>query len=412
MASRRFLKVLDQETGPVTFQDLVEMIRAGRLTEDGLVRREIGSEWIRARDVIGLFPIARGQAAGPAPPEVEEEAESTPRPKPAATTAARVSKPPRKRQRWKAIGGLLVVLALAATCVLWATRRPRGVKPRTIKPPRTDEATLTAIRARRPTPPTIPGLPERVPQLVPGLEGIDPAFTPCLTPDLRTIVFSSIGDQGTGYDLYEATRGDSSRPFDKPRLIQACVSPATDARPTLSPDGLELIFRRTTHPPQLWRTTPESRSSEFPTPQRLALPEREIAGRTLGPPQLVDRFHLLVTATHHESQVCSILLAKRPSQSSAFGSLRRVRFYHPARVYFLAADRLRAYAGGAEGLLVASRKSEEDGFDEGTLIAPASVTGPVEDQIWVAPREDLIVYSSPGPGQKIGTSRKLWAIRF
>ena len=71
MASRWFYKAFDQELGPVSFQDLAEMVRAGTLTEDDRVRREFSEDWTRARDVIGLFRAAKAgpPAATPAEPE-------------------------------------------------------------------------------------------------------------------------------------------------------------------------------------------------------------------------------------------------------------------------------------------------------------------------------------------------------
>ena len=63
MASQWFCKVLGREVGPVGFPRLVEMVRAGTLTEGDPVRRQGASEWTRARHVIGLFRTAQHQAA-------------------------------------------------------------------------------------------------------------------------------------------------------------------------------------------------------------------------------------------------------------------------------------------------------------------------------------------------------------
>jgi hypothetical protein len=226
------------------------------------------------------------------------------------------------------------------------------------------------------------------------------------------IVFSAQGNPRTGWDLYEATRGSVFQPFGKPQLIKACVSPATDARPSLSADGLELIFLRTSRPSQHWRSTREATSKPFGKPQPVRLPEDDVAGWDLGPAQLVDRDHLLFTAYQNQAHIRAAFLATRTDLPGAFGSVHKLRFYKPRWAFFLSADRLRAYAGDTEGLLVTARKKETENFDEGILIAPAAVTGPVHDQIWVAPQEDLIVYCSPGPDQKPDSGRKLWMVRF
>ena len=96
---------------------------------------------------------------------------------------------------------------------------------------------LETVRAPQPKTASLPSLPTRSPQPVPGLENLDPAFTPCLTPDMLIIVFAAQGNPKTGWDLYEATRTSVSEPFGRPQLIKACVSPRTDARPSLSADG-------------------------------------------------------------------------------------------------------------------------------------------------------------------------------
>jgi len=66
MASQWWCRVAGQELGPVTFQDLAQMVRAGKLKEDDRVRRELSNEWIAARDVIGLFRAAQVPVAAPA----------------------------------------------------------------------------------------------------------------------------------------------------------------------------------------------------------------------------------------------------------------------------------------------------------------------------------------------------------
>jgi len=97
MASRWYCRVRDEELGPVTFQDMAEMIRAGTLTEGDRVRRELSEEWIPARDVIGLFRAAKGQPAQSPPNEPEESpppATAPEAPQAAATSASEPSIPP------------------------------------------------------------------------------------------------------------------------------------------------------------------------------------------------------------------------------------------------------------------------------------------------------------------------------
>jgi len=57
--SQWYRKGPESELGPLSFPELVRMIRDGALREDDLVRRAEQSKWQRASDVIGLFRAAR-----------------------------------------------------------------------------------------------------------------------------------------------------------------------------------------------------------------------------------------------------------------------------------------------------------------------------------------------------------------
>ncbi|MGO8752628.1 MAG: DUF4339 domain-containing protein [Thermoguttaceae bacterium] len=414
MATRWFVKFSDVESGPIPFHDLAGMVGDGRLTEDDWVRREIGTEWIRARNVLGLFRAAGKQPAPCEPPVlVEDETPRTPEP------AIRVPCDPEpqeprsisSRRRSFLVAGAIAFVAVAEFGGWWYVSRPRGIKPRIIRPPRREGTAVERVFPGPHPPSLLPGLSLRAPQLVPGLEDIEPAFTPTLTADMRTVVFSAKCDPGNDYDLFEATREDVSRPFGRPRLIEWCASPAMDAWPSLASDGLELVFLRKTNPPALWRATRQTRRDPFDAPQAVILPQAEIASRELGPAQWLDSLHFLVRTTY-ASWNLSLRIAERTRADGPFGSLRRIRFYNPLPIYFLSADRLRAYAGGPNGIFLTARASEDAEFDEGTIIASDSLTGPIDDQIWVSPQEDLIVYCSPGPGNKPGSARKLWIIRL
>lgn len=63
MASDWYYKEDEQEQGPYTFRDLVEMVREERLTAEVLVRPHYTDEWQRADSVVGLFHMARRDPA-------------------------------------------------------------------------------------------------------------------------------------------------------------------------------------------------------------------------------------------------------------------------------------------------------------------------------------------------------------
>jgi hypothetical protein len=58
MATQWYYQNAGEECGPVAFRDLVELVRAGTITETDLVRSSWKAEWQRAYSVVGLFHMA------------------------------------------------------------------------------------------------------------------------------------------------------------------------------------------------------------------------------------------------------------------------------------------------------------------------------------------------------------------
>ncbi|NQT12358.1 MAG: DUF4339 domain-containing protein [Planctomycetes bacterium] len=416
MASRWHCMVLGQEMGPLSFQDLVGMIRSGALKEDDPVRREGSSDWTAGRDVIGLFRAAEKEPTEETTPrDSVSQPQDMPLPLLPKKSGALILEVRRLGKRG-VIFGCGVVTVIATTILVWgwwSGRHPTFPEPRLGKPWRDDETLLKSALGPRPEVPSVPGLKERVARPIPGLEEIDPAFSACLTPDLRTIVFSGTGNPGTGYDLYLATRESPSGPFGTPRLIESCVSAETDAYPALSPDGLELIFRRSDTHPQYCHATRNVKSGEFQDPVLWAVPEQDGESQVLDRPQFIDRLHLVFCAVDSAAGVRSFYVAERESGYQAFGVPRRIPF--PANLqpyYFFSESGLRAYFALPEGFFVSFRHNKSEPFRENVLIVGAERTGLIQGPIWVSPREDVAFFCSPGPGEEPGSGRKLWMIRF
>lgn len=142
MASLWFCKVLGQEVGPVSFQNLAEMVRSGTLKEEDRVRRRGSGEWIPAREVIGLFRAAEAQVAraapaaektqvAPAPGKTQEPAQ----PRPAQPPPTRPRRPA-KRQVLLGIGLVVAMLVVVGLVTAWRSGRserfpePQAGKPR------------------------------------------------------------------------------------------------------------------------------------------------------------------------------------------------------------------------------------------------------------------------------------------
>ena len=62
MASQWYYRSGEEEVGPVTFRELIERVRTGKLVDADLVRPTWNPAWQRAETVVGLFHMARRSA--------------------------------------------------------------------------------------------------------------------------------------------------------------------------------------------------------------------------------------------------------------------------------------------------------------------------------------------------------------
>jgi len=426
MASRWFYRVFDQEMGPVGFQDLVEMVRAGTLTEKDRVRRESGEEWIAPREVIGLFRAAQVEPATAKAPEPESRPRPTEGKSHPPEDIAPAPLPRRRRRRtvphlgargWVAAGLVLVVVAIVGY-ELWSHRKSR-VFPKSVlgRPRPVDRESREAILGPRSKVPSIPGLKEGKPTPIPGLEAIDPGYSPCLTPDLRTIVFAAMYDRVADYDLYISTRDDVSKPFAPPKVIKSCQSKELEAFPTLSPDALELMFVRGFSQPRFYHSRRASVSDDFGEPAVWPVNEHGIAKPYLHRPQFIDRMHLTFCIVNLADDTRTIFTVERRDANSVFGPLQKVRMTDAWPPYFFCDNGLRAYCHSPDGVFFSNRRAKSHPYGPPLPILDPAVTGTMDGPFWLTPQEDAIFYVSTGPGKKpdLGPDdkgRKLWMVRF
>ncbi len=413
MASQWYCKVLGQEVGPVGFPEMAEMVGSGTLKEDDQVRRKGTTQWIPARDVIGLFRAAQKQTAEPVESEAKARPERLPTPTAAQADERAAGKLRRiRRRRVLLTGGMvLALLALTALVSLWRSRQSeRFPEPQEGKPRPLEDAML-AWRPPPPENPSLSGLKKGVPQLVPGLENVDPAWAPTLTADLCSIVFCAPGHPETGHDLYIAARSGVSEPFGPPRRIESCVSREEERMPALSPDGLELFFVRSHNNPRYFHCTRQGGADDFGEPVVWSPPNLDMKGKELGRPQLYDRLQLKFGLWDSSAQRSLHFVAERASPRSPFGSAQPFPLAAGVMVFF-AGNARRGYWGTEKGLLMSGRHELNHPWPAPIPIVEFEVTGPIERGVWVAPAEDVVFYSSPGPGKELGSSKRLWMMRF
>jgi len=426
MPDQWYYRTGDQEDGPVSLDDLKQLARQGRLAERDRVRKKDQDLWIPAGRLKGVFSSHDAATAAQVEMDSDLVASST-----AAASGKHIAKraadapettqPPfwkrtvqRRDLSWTA--ALIFVGAAAIAAGWWALRDPRFPDPQGGSKAISgrDFGVNRAQKLLPPPPktPSIPGLMRGVPMMVPGLENTAPAFSPCLSSDLKTIVFASMPDLRTRYDLFMATRERVTDPFGSPRRIETCVSNETEAYPSISPDGLELLFVRSDSKPVIMYTRRTSLSEPFPQPELWPfLQEHPQQGR-VGVPQFVNSKFAAYIRFANGKEPPAFFGAARPAPEKAFHAPNIVPFSDPWPMYCISSNRLRAFHGSAKGMFVVARQKLERRFGTPELFATAEKTGPVDGPIWVTPREDVLFYCSPGPGKELGQGRKLWMYRY
>lgn len=278
------------------------------------------------------------------------------------------------------------------------------------------EAPVLSLRPSRRGPPSVPGLARFKPQPVPGVGCMLRAYSPCLSADLKTIVFANWFGRKTEYDLYLATRNAPDGPFGPVDQIEACVTPWTDAWPALSADGLELIFvssddAHPNTPPKLFRSRRPRLGAAFPEPEELSLPGIDASRMRLSNPQFVDslrlKFCLIESPTTR-----TIRVASRADKHSPFKKVEKLPLENHWLLWWISADGLRAYAPIEEGIGMTYRESVDAEFGPIEVALPADVIGKIDGPIWLSPQEDVIFYCAPGEKGRPDGGRHLMVMAF
>jgi hypothetical protein len=278
------------------------------------------------------------------------------------------------------------------------------------------ELPASAVRPPRKGPPSVRGLKLHEPQPIPGVGELRRTFGPCLTADLKTIVFANWFGRKTEYDLYLATRESVDEPFGPAMLIDGAVTSWTDSWPALSPDGRELIYTSAddAHPekmPKLMRSTRPDTKSPFSQAEELPLPRVDAGRWRIFNPQFVDKLRLKICLIESD-RVRTVRIVSRPKEDRPFTTLELLPLENHWPLWWVSADGLRAYTGVNDGICISYRKSPLDEFGPLEVVVPAKVVGKIDGPIWLAPQEDVVFYCSPGEQGRPDAGRHLMMVAF
>ena len=422
MAGQWYIRQSGTDRGPHSIEELIALAQEGQLTRDDSLRKEGSSLYIGATRISGLF----------AAPEKLPELLNAPPDSPSAYHPPSLEAPEAvrssgDRESWMSrFSTSQLVLGGAATLIvgiglaLWIESAWRMRESRRF-PSRADlsravpvsemvKARLEMLRPPRPQNPSIPKLEIGVPVPVPGLEGAAEGFSPTLAEDMKRIVFAALSTGG--YDLFEARRNVVTAPFEPPKQITSCTTPEVEAYPSLSQDGLKLLFLRSDTAPKLMLAERASLSEEFGEPVEIVLEGLDPTPERVGYPQFYGTIRAVIFAWHGASSPPQFHLAEIDSSANTWTITEELPFPNSYPPYRLCNNGLRAYYGWKEGLWFVVRKRLTDDFSLDIEMLPSSATGPMDGPVWIAPQEDVAYYSSPGPGKEIGAGRALWMVRF
>jgi len=260
---------------------------------------------------------------------------------------------------------------------------------------------------------SVPDLERGVPQVLPGLETVRVGWYASLTDDLCTIAFDKFWPNSPHHGLYLADRPSVSSPFSEPQVIRSVGDAAGlgNKLAQLSPDGLELIFARGN---QFFRCQRASRSAEFGDPAVWLPPDAAGAGRKLIMSRFLGPLRVLVSAENlNAGPRYSFFIVERADPHSEFGPPKEILLGNRSWPQIcLRPNLLLGYYGGNQGISRQVRESEQEPFGDWERVFNAAVCGAVPGAVWVAPRDDVVFYCSPGPGSDPAGPKYIWMIRF
>ena len=343
--------------------------------------------------------------------------------------AGRRPSPPRRSSESGILRGRRAKAFLAAvllvTAVALGSRQfggPERFPKSRVKGARVTIRPQALAHMKPPTKPSIPDLPLGVPQAVPGFEGVTPAYSPSLSSDMKTIVYSTRSKTTRSYDLAIADREDVRKPFSESRPVASGNSAADETCPAFSPDLKELVFVRVdpTRNPEtkLFYARRDAVSQDFQASQPIPNPSFDQRKVRLDTPQWLDKgrslLYMVVDLDTGAKPGRPYFVSKRTGRIETVGEAKKFPFSVAWPFTFLSSNGLRAYHVTDKGIMLSNRETTSVSFASPLLdpILSTEHLGPVDGPVWVSPNEDILFYCSPGVGKKIGEGRFLWMVRF
>lgn len=248
-----------------------------------------------------------------------------------------------------------------------------------------------------------PAQPFGTPALVGGVNTDQSDAAARLSEDELEITFARLS---TGvWDLWHASRASVDDPFDPPALLTTVNSVSSDVWPTVSPDGLTLLFdadRTTPGVYHVWRSTRATTTAPFGPPS----PRPELMDKDVNPMLANDHALYLASTVRMGLGMGEILRADVDPGTGMIGTpvllVGGVNSADEEDAPAVTSDErtifFRRQVAGESDVYTASRSTATDGFGPATVVPGLDVTGVTEVPNWVSPDGCHLYFHSAGPG--------------
>jgi hypothetical protein len=237
-----------------------------------------------------------------------------------------------------------------------------------------------------------PEAPFAAPVPVEGLNSVNDDVSARLSPDELTVVFARRTGAGSGlFDLYSAIRASRDLPFETPTLLATVNSVNSEHWPSVSPDGLLLVFSsdRSTGKSHIYSSKRASVADKFGPPMIApALMDLEehpylANGRALyfssairtGGQGLADIWRTEIDSTGATSTPVAVLGGVNTPEAEVTPAVTEDELH----IYF------RRATGGELDVYTAARSSTADGFGAATAVPVVATPGVNEVPTWISP---------------------------
>jgi Tol biopolymer transport system component len=245
--------------------------------------------------------------------------------------------------------------------------------------------------------------PFQAPAPVAGLNTTMDDVSARLTPDELTVVFARRATNGL-YDMYTASRASSNDGFGTPTLLATVNSINSELYPTLSPDGLLLVFDsdRGTNVQRVWVSKRASTSDNFgAATAAVALMEKETQPMLANGRALYFTSDARMPATGMRD-IWRTEIDSTGATSVPTGVLGGVNTAADELSPTVTTDELKMFfarkTGAESDVYLASRVATSGPFGDASPVLGLAVTGVDETPSWIAPDGCALYLHMTAPG--------------